>query len=79
MEQKYKYYLFKGKVARIEDGEFEIRQKEFYIDGQWVVDKELNMNLNDAIMDYGDYSWNDYEEISEEKAFQIIKEQSDKS
>ena len=72
MEQKFKYFYFKGKVARLKEGDFETRPKEFYIDGQWVVDKELNMNLNDAIMDYGDYSWNDYDEISEEQAYQII-------
>lgn len=72
MEQKYKYYYFKGKVARLKDGEFDVRPKEFFIDGEWVVDKELNLNLNDAIMDYGDYSWNDYEEISEEQAYQIM-------
>lgn len=72
MEQKFRYYYFKGKVARLKEEDYETRAKEFFIDGQWVVDKELNIALNDAIMDYGDYSWNNYDEISEEQAYQII-------
>ena len=59
----YKYYLFKNKVARLNNNEFETKPKEFYINGQWLIDKELNTNLNDAIMDYGNYSWNAFSSL----------------
>ena len=44
----------------------------FFINGKWQPDDKLNLELNDAIMDYGDSSVFDYDEISEDEANKFI-------
>lgn len=70
---EYKYYLLQNCwLARLKEGCYILDDKEFFKCGKWVHDNELNLRLNDCIMDYGDYSVFDYEEIDEEKALEII-------
>lgn len=70
---KYRYILLRGRdLARLEKGKFELEDKEFFLHGKWKFDKGLNRDLNDALMDYGNYSWYDCTDITEEKAFEII-------
>lgn len=74
---EYIYYLFKNRVARLKKEDSSLKEKEFFLNGSWKANKVLTLYLNDAMMDYGDYNWNDYEEISEEKANSIIASQKD--
>ena len=75
-DQKYRYFLFKKCwVARLQNGCDTLDPKEFYDDGAWKYDDELNLKLNDSIMDYGDYSVFDYDEITEKEAFEKIASQ----
>lgn len=70
---EYKYYLLRNRwLARLEKDRFELEPKEFYKNGVWTNDDKLNLELNDAIMDYGDSSVFDYDEISEEEARKYI-------
>ena len=64
---EYKYYLLrKSWLARLEINCYALEPKEFFINGKWQIDDKLNLELNDAIMDYGDSSVFDYDEITEE-------------
>ena len=72
-EREYKYFLLHNRwLARLEKDRFVLEPKEFFINGVWTKDDELNLQLNDAIMDYGDSSVFDYDEISEEEAIRFI-------
>ena len=70
---KYRYYLLnRCWLARLEKGLYGLEDKEFFIDGKWRFDEELNLELNDCMMDYGDSSVLDIEEIPEDEAQKII-------
>ena len=70
---KYKYYLLKKCwISRLEKNQYILRDKEFFIDGVWKCDDELNNVLNDCIMGCSDSSVFDYEEVSEEEALKQI-------
>lgn len=76
MKAMYKYYIYRDFwLARSKDDTSNLSSKEFYIGGEWKYDARLNLGLNDAIMDYGDASVFDYDEISEEEALAIIEKQ----
>jgi len=71
---EYKYYILKKTcLARLEKGKYGLEPKEFYKDGAWVQDDELNLQLNDCIMDFGDSRWYEYDDISEDEAMAFIK------
>ena len=73
-EVKYKYYLLKKCcLARLEKDRYGLEDKEFFKDGVWQYDDELNFELNDCMMDRGDSSVFDFDEISEEEALEQIK------
>lgn len=73
-EVKYKYYLLKKCwLARLEKDRYGLEDKEFFKDGVWQYDDELNLELNDCMMDRGDLSIFDFDEISEEEALEQIK------
>ena len=70
---EYKYYILRNCwVARLEKDRDTLEPKEFYNDGKWEHDDELNLRLNDCIMDYGDNRWYEYDEVSEEEALAFI-------
>lgn len=75
---KYAYYDFRGHVARGNANVLEyadLRSRfEFYKDGIWVQDANRSLHLSDAMMDYGEYSPSDYDEITEEQAQSLIAE-----
>ena len=65
-----RYYGFCGTVARKVDQ----NAKEFYRgNGKWEEDDRMSLNLNDAMMDYGDWSPSDYDDLTEEQAMEWIK------
>lgn len=66
---KFRYFIFKNKhLARsIKFGKF-----EWFEYGKWVENTSRSQYLMDCMMDYGDVSAFDYEEISEEQANKII-------
>jgi len=69
----YRYYLLNSRwLARLEENRYSLEPKEFFKDGVWQYDGELNLILNDCMMDYGDRSVFDYDEISEETALRFI-------
>ena len=71
---EYKYYILENRwVARLEKDRYALESKEFYKDGKWEHDDELNLRLNDCIMDYGDNRWYEYDEVSEEEALAFIE------
>ena len=76
----YKYYDFRGRLAREKDeGEYwrvhPQQRFEFYTgDGKWIKDEERSLHLSDAMMDYGDYSTSDYDDLTEDKAMRRIAE-----
>lgn len=73
-EVKYKYYLLKKCwLARLEKDRYGLEDKEFFKDGVWQYDDELNLELNDCMMDRGDSSVFDFDEIPEEEALEQIK------
>lgn len=73
-EVKYKYYLLKKCwLARLEKDRYDLEDKEFFKDGVWQYDDELNLELNDYMMDCRDLSVFDFDEISEEEALEQIK------
>ena len=49
-----------------------LEPKEFFEKGEWQYDYDLNLRLNDSIMNYNDCSVFDYEEITEEKALELL-------
>ena len=70
---EYKFYLLrKCWLARLQKDRYGLELKEFFKNGKWQLDDNLNLELNDAIMDYGDSSVFDYDEISEEEALKIV-------
>lgn len=75
---EYRYFILKGLiVARLEKGKSGLDQKEFYQNGEWIFDEELNLELNDCIMDFGDSRWYEYDEVSETKALEFIAKLND--
>lgn len=69
----YKYYDFRGHLAREKaEGEYwRVHPRtrfEFYEGGKWVKDEERSLHLSDAMMDYGDYSTSDYDDLTEDEA-----------
>ena len=73
MPKQYIYFLLLNRwIARLEKGKHILEAKEFFENGEWQYNYELNLRLNDSIMDYGDCSVFDYEEITEEKALELI-------
>ncbi|MBE6793585.1 MAG: hypothetical protein E7532_01420 [Ruminococcaceae bacterium] len=72
-EVKYKYYLLKNCcLARLEKDRYGLEDKEFFKDGVWQYDDDLNLKLNNCMMDHGDSSVLDFDEISEEEALRQI-------
>lgn len=66
------YYLFMGhKLARTNTSD--IGQYEWLVNGEWKEDKEKSLALNDARMDYGDYSICSYDHITPEIAETLIQ------
>ena len=70
---QYRYFKFGDKIARLDKDKVTTSSKEFYKNGEWVNDEVSNRNLTDAMMDYGDWSPSDYDEITEEEAMNLIK------
>ena len=68
------FYFLEQSIARLGKEERILEPKEFFINGEWQYNYELNIMLNDSIMDYGDGSVFDYKEINEEQALQFINE-----
>jgi len=77
---KYLYYDYhNGHIAREKFGNHDCacERFEFYIDGEWINDYDLSLNLSDATMNVLGYSVFDYEELTEDEAMRRIAE-SDK-
>ena len=73
MPKQYRYFLLLNQwIARLEKGENVLEPKEFFENGEWQYNYELNLRLNDSIMGYGDCSVLDYEEILEDKALELM-------
>lgn len=73
---EYRYFILEGLgIARLEKGKYSLDSKEFYIDGAWIENDKLNLQLNDCIMDYGDSRWYEYDDISEEEAYAYIEKE----
>jgi len=73
MPKQYRYFLLLNHwIARLEKEKPILEPKEFFENGEWQYNYELNLRLNDSIMDYGDCSVFDYEEIAEEKALELL-------
>ncbi len=78
---KYWYYDYhNGHIAReiIGNHKCACNRFEFFIDGEWINDYDLSLNLSDATMDFGGYSVFDYEELTEEEAMRRIAESTKK-
>ena len=76
---EFKYYDFRGNLAREENSPEHWRAHprsrfEFYKDGSWVKDENRSLHLSDAMMDYGEYSPSDYDDLTEEQAQQLMTE-----
>ena len=72
MPKQYRYFLLLNHwIARLEKEKPVLEDKEFFENGEWQYDYELNLRLNDSIMGYGDCSVFDYVEITEEKALEF--------
>lgn len=72
MPKQYRYFLLLNHwIARLEKEKPVLEDKEFFENGEWQYDYELNLRLNDSIMGYGDCSVFDYVEITEEKALEL--------
>lgn len=72
MPKQYRYFLLLNHwIARLEKEKTVLEDKEFFENGEWQYDYELNLRLNDSIMGYGDCSVFDYIEITEEKALEL--------
>ena len=73
MPKQYRYFLLLNHwIARLENEKNVLEPKEFFKNGEWQYNYELNLRLNDSIMGYGDCSVFDYEEIAEEKALELL-------
>ena len=73
MPKQYRYFLLLNHwVARLEKEKPVLEDKEFFENGEWQYDYELNLRLNDSIMGYGDCSVFGYIEITEEKALELM-------
>lgn len=70
---QYKYYKFGNKIARLGKDKTITSSKEFYKNGEWINDEVSDRHLTDAMMDYGDWSPSDYDDITEEEAMNLIK------
>ncbi|MDR2972456.1 MAG: hypothetical protein LBU83_11100 [Bacteroidales bacterium] len=67
-----KYYLLMGhRLARSKDGS--LGNYEWLINGEWKEDTDRSLALNDARVDYGDYSVSDYDDITPEIAEELIQ------
>lgn len=77
--KKYDYFTFFKELVRQESDKPSTSTVEFYRDGEWVKDKERNRDFTDAMMNYGDYTVDDIDPISEERALQIIKDMQNNS
>ena len=79
---QYKYYLYKGiLIARLEKEKWGLEPKEWFLDGVWQADENLDRDLNDCIMDFEDSRWYEYTELGEQEAIDFILkyQQSDKN
>ena len=73
MTKQYRYFLLLNHwVARLENDKKILEPKEFFENGEWHYNYELNLRLNDSIMEYNDCSVFDYKEISEEMALEFL-------
>lgn len=75
----YKYYDFRGIAREKAEGEYwrvhPTTRFEFYAGGgKWVKDETRSLHLSDAMMDYGDYSTSDYDDLTEDEAMRRIAE-----
>lgn len=70
---QYNYYEFCHRVFRA-DAERCTGRKEYYENGKWVNDPHLELRLNDALMDYGDETITDVNDLTEEEAWKRISE-----
>ena len=67
------YYLFMGhRLARIAS-DIGLGSYEWFLNGEWVENAQLSLALNDARMDYGDYSIGDQDHIKLEIAEELIQ------
>ncbi|MCI5797736.1 MAG: hypothetical protein MR024_03875 [Firmicutes bacterium] len=73
-EIKYEYYDFLGHLARCS----KLKPTEFYENGKWIQNERRALHLHDAMMDYGDYSVLDYDDLTEEQAMEMMKELDNK-
>ncbi len=73
-EIKYEYYDFLGHLARCS----KLKPTEFYENGKWVENETRALHLHDAMADYGDFSWSDYIDLTEEQAMEMMKELDNK-
>ena len=64
------YYIFCGHSLARQIAPF---QYEWLINGEWQEDSKKTLALNDAIMDYGDYSVSDQDHIATEIAEELIQ------
>lgn len=78
MKKKYNYFLLDEKwLARLEEDRLILDSKEFFAEGEWQKNEELNRCLNDCIMDYDPESVFDYKSLSEEEAVRFMKIQAE--
>jgi hypothetical protein len=67
------YYLFMGhRLARIAS-DIGLGSYEWLLNGEWEKNDKLSLALNDARMDYGDYSIGDQDHIKPEMAEELIQ------
>ena len=64
------YYLFMGHrlARRITPSEC-----EWLVNGEWKEDSKRTLALNDALNGYGDYSFGDQDQITQEMAEELIR------
>lgn len=73
-EKEYDYFEFFKELVRQESDKPATASVEFYRDGQWVEDEKRNRDFIDAMMNYGDYTVEDIEPLSEEEAYQLMNQ-----
>lgn len=73
---EYRYYFYRGYVAREVRGNRECASNRFYfyMDGKWINDYNMSLHLSDAMMGVCDYSFFDYEALTEEEALRRISD-----
>jgi hypothetical protein len=64
------YYIFCG--HRLARGKA-LSKFEWLVNGEWEENAQMTLSLNDAIMDYGDYSVSDQDHIKPEIAEELIQ------